>query len=77
MRPCRPARPSASSRFPGRPVEEAATCAVADAGPGDGDGQMGLAGAGPPDEHHVALVGEELTAGEVVHQTAKHFGRIR
>ena len=38
-------------------IEEAATCAIADAGPGDGDGQMGLAGAGPADEHHVALVG--------------------
>jgi hypothetical protein len=49
-------------------VEETAAGTAADAGPGDGDGQMGLAGAGAADEHHVALVGEELAAGEIVHQ---------
>ena len=49
-------------------VEEAAAGAVADAGPGDGDGQMGLAGAGAADQDDVALVGEELAAGEVAHQ---------
>ena len=38
-------------------VEEAAAGAVADAGPRDGDGQMGLAGAGAADQDDVALRG--------------------
>ncbi len=42
--------------------------AVADAGPGDGDGQMGLAGPGATDKDDVALMGEEVAAGEVAHQ---------
>jgi hypothetical protein len=54
--------------------EEAATGAVADAGPGDG--QMGLGGAGAADEHHVALVGEELAAGEIVHQGGVDRGAV-
>ena len=35
---------------------------------GDGDGEMGLAGAGAADQHDVALLGEEAAAGEVAHQ---------
>jgi hypothetical protein len=31
-----------------------------------GDGEMGLAGAGPADQHGVALLGDEAAAGEVV-----------
>ena len=46
-------------------VEEAATGAVADAGPGDGYSEMGLAGAGASDQNNVTLVSEELAAGEV------------
>ena len=36
-------------------VVEAAACALSNAGPCDGDGEMGLAGAGSADEHDVAL----------------------
>ena len=46
-------------------VVEPATGAGADAASGDGNGQMGLAGAGAADQHGVALLGDEATAGEV------------
>ena len=49
-------------------VVEPAAGAGADAASGDGDGKMGLAGAGPADQHGVALLGDEVAAGEVVHQ---------
>ena len=49
-------------------VVEPATGAGADAASGDGNGQMGLAGTGPADQHGVALLGDEATAGEVVHE---------
>src|SRR5690606_14135522 len=49
-------------------VEEAAAGAVADAGPGNGDGEVGFAGAGSADEDDVALMSEELAAGEVADQ---------
>ena len=49
-------------------VEEAAAGAVADAGTSNGDGEMGLAGSGTADQDDVALVSEELAAGEVAHQ---------
>ena len=49
-------------------VEEAAAGTVADAGAGNGDGEMGLAGAGAADQDDVALVSEELAAGEVADQ---------
>jgi hypothetical protein len=49
-------------------VEEAAASARSDAGSGDGDGEMGLAGAGAADQDDVALMGEEVAAGEVAHQ---------
>ena len=32
---------------------------------GNGDGKMGLAGSGPADQHGVALLGDQSTAGEV------------
>src|SRR5260370_8330432 len=42
----------------------------ADAGPdaasGDGDGQMGLAGAGAADQHGIALLGDKVSAGKLV-----------
>src|SRR5271163_2500632 len=47
-------------------VVEPATGAGADAASGDGDGQMGLAGTGPADQHGVALLGDEVSAGEIV-----------
>src|SRR5262249_2776879 len=49
-------------------VIEASACAGADAAPGDRDGKMGFAGAGPADQHDVALLGDEAAAGEVVHE---------
>jgi hypothetical protein len=42
--------------------------AGADAASGDGDGKMGFAGAGPADQHGIALLGDEAAAGEVVHK---------
>ncbi len=49
-------------------VEEAAARAVADQRPGNGDGQMRLAGSGAADEDGVALVGDEGAVGEVADQ---------
>ena len=49
-------------------VEEAAARAAADAGARDGDRQMRLAGAGAADQHDVALLGEEVAAGEIADQ---------
>src|SRR3954453_17327126 len=48
-------------------VEEAAAGAITDAGSGDGDGEVGLARAGAADENDVALMSQELTAGEFAH----------
>jgi hypothetical protein len=31
-----------------------------------GDGQMGLAGPGSPDQHDIALLGDEAAAGEII-----------
>ena len=45
-----------------------AACALSDAGPRDGDGEMGLAGAGAADEHDVALALQEAAAGELLDQ---------
>ena len=47
-------------------VVEPAAGTATDAASGDGDGQMGLAGTGPADQHGVALLGDEAAAGEVV-----------
>ena len=49
-------------------VEEAAPGANADAGPRDGDGEMALAGAGPADQHGVALVGQEAADRQLADQ---------
>ena len=49
-------------------VVEPATGAGADAASGDGNGQMGLSGAGPADQHGVALLGDKSAAGEVTHE---------
>ena len=47
-------------------VVKASAGTGADAAPGDGDGQMGLAGAGTADQHDVALLGDEAAAGEII-----------
>ncbi len=49
-------------------VEEPTTGAVADTGPGDRYGEMRLTRAGSADQHAVALMAEEVAAGEVAHQ---------
>ena len=49
-------------------IEEAAASAAADAGAGDADGEVGLAGSRAADEHEVALVVQEPPAREVAHQ---------
>src|SRR3979490_1087863 len=46
-------------------VVEPAAGTATDAASGDGNGQMGLAGTGPADQHGVALLGDEAAAGEV------------
>ena len=47
-------------------IVEAASCPGADAASGNGDGKMGLASAGAADQHDIALLGDEATAGKVV-----------
>lgn len=42
--------------------------AVAEAGPGDRDGEVRLPRSGTPDQHHVALLLEEGAAGQIAHQ---------
>ena len=49
-------------------VEEAPPRAAADAGAGDADREVRLAGPGAADEHEVALLQEEAAAGEVTHE---------
>ena len=49
-------------------VVAAATGAPSDTGAGDGDGEMGLSGAGAADQHDVALALQEATCGELLDQ---------
>ena len=49
-------------------VEEPAAFAAADEGLGDRDGEVGFTGAGSADEHDIALVSEEVAAGEIANQ---------
>ena len=49
-------------------IVTAAACALADAGARDGDGEMGLSGAGAADQDDVALALEEAAAGELLDQ---------
>jgi hypothetical protein len=57
-------------------VVEASPGAIADAASRDDNRQMGLAGAGAPDQHDVALLGDEATAGEIILADCFAFGRI-
>jgi len=47
---------------------KAPPCAAADAGARDGYSEMALAGAGPADQHGVALLGEKAAARQIVNQ---------
>ena len=47
-------------------VVEPATGSCSDAASGDSNGKMSLTGSGAADEHHIALLGDEATAGEVI-----------
>src|SRR5713226_7144231 len=49
-------------------VVEPATDTGSDAASGNGDGKMGLAGAGPADQHGIALLCDEAATGEVVYE---------
>src|SRR5688500_2600681 len=49
-------------------VVEASAGTGPDAVSGNGDGQMGLAGAGTADQYGVALLGDEAAAGEIADQ---------
>ena len=57
-------------------VEEPAPAAISDTGPGDTDGEMGLAGSGAADQHEVALVIEEVAGGQVADQGLIDLGRL-
>lgn len=47
-------------------VVESESGAGANTASGDCDGKMRFAGAGPADQHGIALLGDEATAGEVI-----------
>src|SRR5436189_4464183 len=49
-------------------VVEPAAGAGSDTASGNGDGKMRLAGAGPADQHGIALLGDEAAASEVIHE---------
>ncbi len=53
-------------------VAEPTAFAAPDAGSRDADREMRLAGSGAADEHHVALLIEEVAGGEVPHQRLVH-----
>src|ERR1700737_2389824 len=49
-------------------VVEPAACARSDTASGNGDGEVALAGAGPTNQHDIALLGDEPAAGQVIDQ---------
>jgi hypothetical protein len=57
-------------------VVEATAGTGPDAASGDSDGQMGLAGAGTADQHGIALLGDEATAGEIIDQRLVDGGAL-
>ena len=57
-------------------VEEPAPAAVANAGAGNADGEMGLAGSGAADQHKVALMIEEVSGRQVADQGLVDLGRL-
>jgi hypothetical protein len=58
-------------------VVEPAAGATTDAASRNGDGNMRLAGAGPADQHGVALLGDEPAAGEVVDERLVDRGALK
>ena len=57
-------------------VEEAASSTGTDACPGDRDGEMGLAGPSPADEDNIALVRQEVAAGEIMNEGLVDRGSV-
>ena len=57
-------------------IEEAAAGTAADAGACDGDGGVALSCARAADQHDVALLLDEVAAGEVAHQRLVHHSRV-
>ncbi|GAV37023.1 hypothetical protein ROTAS13_04713 [Roseomonas sp. TAS13] len=57
-------------------VVEPSARSIADAGPGNGDSQMGFARAGATDEHHVALLGQEPATREITDQSLVNRGTV-
>ncbi|GEC17306.1 hypothetical protein J2S34_002027 [Nitrobacter winogradskyi] len=57
-------------------VVEAPAGTGSDAASGNGDGQMGLAGAGAADQHDVALLGDEPAASEIIDQRLVDGGAL-
>src|SRR3979490_2559823 len=47
-------------------VVKAPSGTIADTASGDGDSQMRLASSGSPDQHDIALLGDEAAAGEII-----------
>jgi hypothetical protein len=50
-------------------IVEPAAGAGSDAASGDGDRKVDLAGAGPADQHGIALLGDEFAAGKLVDES--------
>src|ERR1700704_5717574 len=50
-------------------VVEAPASTGSDAASGNGDGQMGLAGAGPANQDGVTLLGDKAATGEIIDQS--------
>jgi hypothetical protein len=68
MRPWRPARASASRRLTRSTVVKNRPRSCPDATSRDGDRQVSLSGSGSPDQHDVALLGDEGAAGEIANE---------
>src|SRR5258706_16226722 len=57
-------------------VVEAPASAGSNAASGNGDGQMGLAGAGAADQNSIALPDDETTAGAIIDQSLIDGGAL-
>src|ERR1700730_12339158 len=57
-------------------VVEATAGTGSDAASGNGDGQMGFAGAGAANQHGVALLGDEATPSEIIDQRLVDGGAL-
>ena len=68
MRPCRPPARLGFEWVDEVGIEEAAMGTGVDAGAGDRDGEMAIAGSGDADQDDVALMGKELAASEIARE---------